>query len=67
MVSILSYMTIYNLLMKWGIQEVKRNLCKCIPRRNHTSLVNYSFNVTITLNISYLLFYDEQIQYKFQY
>ena len=29
MVSILSYMTIYNLLMKWGIQEVKRNLCKC--------------------------------------
>ena len=67
MVSILSYMTIYNLLMKWGIQEVKRNLCKCIPRRNDTSLVNYSYNVTITLNISYLLFYDEQIQYKFQY
>ena len=33
MVSILSYMAIYNLLMKWGIQEVKRNLCKCIPRR----------------------------------
>ena len=26
-------MTIYNVLMKWGIQEVKRNLCKCIPRR----------------------------------
>ena len=33
MVSILSYMTIYKLLMKWGMQEVKRNLCKCIPRR----------------------------------
>ena len=53
--------------MKWGIQEVKRNLYKCSPRLNYISLVNYSYSVTITLNISYLLFYEEQIQHKFQY
>ena len=30
-------MTIYKLLMKLGIQEVKRKLYRCIPRRNYSS------------------------------
>ena len=43
--SILSYIyrTTYKLLMKWGIQEVKRNLCRprCIPRRNYISQLEF--------------------------
>ena len=43
-------MIIDQFLLKWGIQEVKSNLFRCIPGKKIT-LVNYSYNVTITLNI----------------
>ena len=39
-------MTISKLLMKWGIQEVKRNLyVNVFPVGMYISLVNYSYNV----------------------
>ena len=49
--------------MKRGIQEVNRNLCRCIPRRNYIYLVNYSNNVTKNkFNIHFSIKYCSEFQ-----
>ena len=41
-------MIIGKLLLKWGMQEVKSNLFRCIPLKK-LHLINCSHNVTIAL------------------
>ena len=48
--TVIMCMTIHKLLMKWGIQEVKRSLCRCISLE--ITVVHFSYNASMKLNIS---------------